>query len=192
MIRKFVLIYLITIFSFAWGYSAFKYQVFPGKYLLSMEKSVRTVFIDSPDKKSTDDGIENSSIVMLETQLENYMPSTDREYHEILIDSLKDRVSGPLIYSDGKIHNPEYRFLYGTFNFISGLTGAILLDDNHQVIHYWTFSESSLRSVTDIGRDGEGVSKSVKNPALRWPHGVEVFDDGSIIVSDDNRGGRHI
>ncbi len=65
------------------------------------------------------------------------------------------------------------------FTIISGLTwqrgtyfGAIMLDADGREVHYWPID---LESILSNGRDQENV----------YIHGLEVFEDGSIVVDAD-------
>jgi hypothetical protein len=187
MIRKLVLVYLIVVLSFAWGYAAVQYQLFPAKLLLSAEKFAKLALFKNSDPvppKSNGTGASDE----LDLLLTNYNSRDGREYQDIEIPGLKNRVRGPQMYSGRSGNNKGYRFLYGTFDFDTELHGALLMDDSNQVIHKWALSESSLKLLSGDGQGGESVSNTPGRAASRWPHGVAVFSNGSIIVTDHNRG----
>jgi DNA-binding beta-propeller fold protein YncE len=186
MIRKLVLVYLIVVLSFAWGYAAIQYQLFPAKILLSAENFARSILFESPDPVSPNSN-ESGTPDNLELQLTKYRSRDGRGYQDIDIPGLKNRVRGPQLYS-GSSSGGGYRFFYGTFDFDRALHGAILINDRNQVIHQWALSESSLEQLSGNNQVRESGPDTPGRPESRWPQGIAVFSDGSIIVTDDNRG----
>lgn len=97
--------------------------------------------------------------------------SQDRDYQEITELSLRSRRDNPEFFLDEKAPY-GYRLIYGAFDFDDKLHGAILLDPDGKVVHKWKISQ-------------EGTDYTYVNDENCFPHGLEVFSDGSIITAFD-------
>ncbi len=82
-----------------------------------------------------------------------------------------ERRAAPHLYISPE-RKPRLTFIYGVFDFDDGLHGAILIDENGKVAHRWRLMENpdNLES----------------KPNIRlYPHGVQVYPDGSVIFIFD-------
>lgn len=93
------------------------------------------------------------------------------DFEELALANLKDRRQNPHVYVSEK-RKPKLTFIYGVFDFTDGLHGAILLDENGQVMRQWTLSENAEKL------------ESQPNTRL-YPHGVLVDPDGSVTFIFD-------
>jgi len=65
-----------------------------------------------------------------------------------------------------------YRLLYGAFDFKTSFIGAILLDPEGKLAHYWNVSQ-------------ENVDWTHRPDNNVFPHGIDITRDGSIVVAFD-------
>ena len=84
---------------------------------------------------------------------------------------LKPRRQNPMIFISEDAPK-GYRVIYGVFDFIETLCGAIMLDDKGNVAHVW---EVSQKDVNWKHRPDTNI----------YPHGFEIAPDGCILVDYD-------
>lgn len=68
---------------------------------------------------------------------------------------------------------PGYRLLFGAFDFNPPAHAALLLDENSQVVHLWRLNEDAVKNA------------EVREDANKFPHGMEVLPDGSLLFAYD-------
>jgi hypothetical protein len=85
---------------------------------------------------------------------------------------LNPRRENPRIFLSNKA-SEGYRVVYGTFDFDECLHGAILINPEGRVIHFWHISQ-------------EGVDWEHENDTNIFPHGFEIAQDGSIVTAYDS------
>ncbi|MEM8667916.1 MAG: arylsulfotransferase family protein [Planctomycetota bacterium] len=96
----------------------------------------------------------------------------DRSYRGVDIPSMNSRRLAPLVFLDGEKAASGLRVIYGSFDFEDGLNGAVLLDEDGEIIHTWIVNELNLPWVNR--EDDE-----------KFPHGFLVEPDGSIVFAFD-------
>ena len=69
---------------------------------------------------------------------------------------------------------PALRLIYGSFDHKDGLNGALLINERGERIWEWVITEEGLNW------------QLIANEERKFPHGVIVDQDGSLIVAYDN------
>jgi hypothetical protein len=176
MLRKLTILYLIVVVAYAWGFSAMRYNFFPAKQFAALEQGLKSLFRDEPQPAATRSAERPvSAEKLLKHQLVDLSISGLREYGDMEIPGLDSRRKNPLLYTATGIAN-GYRLIFGSFDFSDNIHGAVLLGPDQHTIHRWVIPESEI-----VKQGGNG-------PNDRLPRGIAVFENGSIVVSDDNRG----
>ena len=99
----------------------------------------------------------------------NYKNKSDLNYKDLDNLPLNLRRAKPKMFLSDMA--PQgYRVIYGVFDFLENLHGAILLNPAGKVVNIWPVSQKEL----------EGYHQKDTNI---FPHGFEIFSDGSIITA---------
>ena len=122
-------------------------------------------------------------------QLFDYRWNSGRSYTDIDVPGLRSRRDRPRLFIDTETPPMAgYRLIFGTFDFESHLHGAILLDPDQRLVNTWVVDEDAIKDALKEASRQDGVSRTHKPPERRLPQGLEVFQDGSIVFNDGDRG----
>jgi hypothetical protein len=173
VIRKGLVIYLVIVIFFLWGFAVGQYRIFPASFIASMAGVVQSVFtlVDDQD----DAGIESEHItsgISLESQMVPFDKPEKRNYQVVDLKKYGLATSSPLYFRASDWGNDGYMLIYGAYALDDGLHAAILFDSNFNVVHHWVKKDLDIES-----NSGDGQV-----------HGLEVFPDGSIVFLDENFG----
>ncbi|HOP48063.1 MAG TPA: arylsulfotransferase family protein [Desulfobacteraceae bacterium] len=184
--------FLVAVIFFSWGFFAGEYETFPG----STVKQIRDEFVafvkgGEVNKKSIVEKLANDMGIRPERLLVRPEEKRKGEYQNLEIGGLKKRRSLPQIYMDkGKAFPSGYLIVWGAFDFETHLHGAILIDENGTVIHKWVPDEEAFVSeVKEYNKKlPKGKEVEYKPPQGRFPHGLVIYQDGSLIFNDGDPG----
>jgi len=197
VVRYISSIFLITVILFGWGYSAGEFGIFPGKPIKQILSDINA-FIQGGrhNKKSIAEKVANDLKLRPERMLSKFKKTSQRDYKKIIIEGLKSKRSNPLVYFDSspdadKAFPKGYILIWGAFDFKNHLHGGILINDKGEVVHKWIPSEENIVSAINVYNEKHPTIKGkieYKPPQGRFPHGLAVFSDGSIIFNDGDPG----
>ena len=189
ILRRLAILYLIALAFFGWGAAAARYGVFPWSLISPTEKQI-VAFVKGHDEEDTTllKKILNDVGITPSRQMMEFIPSDERSYRRVKIDGLKVRRNAPVVFS-GKKQARGYRFIFGTFDFIDHLHGAVLFDQDNNVIHRWIVNDHDRQRLIDAENVKNQTFRRELKPSFEaFPHGVEIFNDGSIIFNDGDSG----
>ncbi len=188
MIKILAILYIVALIFFGWGYAMVRYQAFPWQYFYPLEQNVIAFVQGDPDEK-TDlvEKIKNDIDARPSRQLHDYVKNPDRNYQRVSIPNLRSRRLDPLVYStEQKL--PGFRFFFGTMDFNEYLHGAVLFDQNDQLVHTWVLDQEKLLKRLEQDNKVNNKNIKIKPASRRLPHGVDVFPDGSLILAEGAQG----
>ncbi|MDH3588067.1 MAG: arylsulfotransferase family protein [Gammaproteobacteria bacterium] len=161
-----------------------QFQVFPYALIKSAHSDL-TAFVKGHAAEETTvlGKFLNDINLKPERQLVDFEPQHDRAYHNVQIDGLRARRALPLVHSVTGKYESGYRFIFGTFDFREHLHGAVLIDDTDTVVHRWILRDDDRERTL-----AEAQRKTYTPQVLKFPHGIELFSDGSIIFNDGDPG----
>jgi len=186
-------IFLLAIIFFSWGFITVEYKAFPWSLLNPIRDEI-LAFVrgGEANKKSIGEKLANDAGLRPERLLVDLTKNDKREYASLVIDGLRKRRELPLIYINGE-HGfpPGYLLLWGSFDFKNHLHGAILLNWKGEVLHSWMPEEKPF--VDEITAYNKMLADKIEKIGYqeakgRFPHGLAVFPDGSIIFNDGDHG----
>jgi hypothetical protein len=197
VVRYIACIFLITVILFGWGFSAGEFGIFPGKAIKQIQSDINA-FIQGGghNKKSITEKVANDLGLRPERMLSKNERTSQREYKEISIEGLKKTRKNPLIYLDSStdienIFPRGYILIWGAFDFKDHLHGGILIDKNGNVVHKWIPNEKDFVSaINAYNKKNPNPHEKVEYnpPQGRFPHGLSLFPDGSLIFNDGDPG----
>lgn len=156
--------YIILLVGLVWGLAAERYHIFPHSFIKQVELfwagGEAEAGLSLADKLINDINFSPHRFIV------TFTPNTDREYKTLDLLNANPRRDGPRLYMSEDAAQ-GYRLLYGPFDLKGGIHAALLLDETGKVIHSWPVA-------TD------------KSDVNVYPHGLEVFPDGTLIVSFDS------
>lgn len=185
--------FLTAVIFFSWGFSSAEYNVFPGVEIKKITNEV-IAYLQGGDanKKSIKEKIVNDIGWQPERMLVNSEIKTDRDYRPIEIIDLKKRRSLPVVFIDSKdAFPPGYLLIWGAFDFKRHLHGGILMDETGRMLHSWVPDENALISeIQAYNAQLENTENRIQYKPLqhRFPHGVTIFPDGSLLFNDGDSG----
>ncbi|MDA3894761.1 MAG: aryl-sulfate sulfotransferase [Desulfobacteraceae bacterium] len=188
--------FLIIVFSFGWGFCAGAFHLFPGNILIPIKNEI-TAFIQGVgyNKKSIAEKLANDLGLRPDRQLAKGAPQKQKNYQPLSFEGLKKRRQAPLIFTNdlqngNNVIPSGYLFIWGAFDFDDHLHGGILIDEKGNVVHHWVPDEKDFVSEIDAFNKTLPKRNRIKYdpPQGRFPHGVVVFPDGSIIFNDSDPG----
>ncbi len=188
MRRLIIVSYVVATLFFAWGYAMTRFQVFPWSWVAPIEQEI-LAFVKGADgeENKVTDKIVNDLNIRPSRQLYDYQASSDRSYSLVEIEGLRSRRQSPQLFSTHK-QLEGYRFIYGTFDYSDTLHAGILLDENNQLIHRWTIDQKALKEIITQKNKQDGGDRKLKPANLRLPQGLEVLNDGTLILNEGYRG----
>lgn len=169
LIRTLALLWLVFLGAFALGAYVVASQTWPYPLIAAVQAFVAgdagedTTLVD---KLINDLGITPARHVV-DSQLSYPIPSHYRSLEGL---PLNPRRAAPRMFLADQAP-AGYRLIYGTFDFVDGLHGAILLDPAGRVARVWTVSQEQ--------------PGALRNDANVFPHGLEIARDGSLVVAFD-------
>ncbi len=96
-----------------------------------------------------------------------------RQYTQLVLPNKLSRRRDPVVFISERA-TPALRLLYGSFDHQEGINGALLIDREGKLLWEWTITENGLPWRLIAGEE------------RKFPHGVIVDRDGSLIVAYDN------
>jgi len=172
--EKTALLFLCALGFVAWGYSIARFEVFPHALIAELEAFVVGGEVDADTglggKLLNDAGL--APVRSWRRFPEQVFQSTER----IKIPGMKfGRRVRPRMYLDAD-HAQGYRGVFGALDLRGSFWGGILFGPGGDPIHTWRLSTDSLDAEKD-------------NEFLRNLYGLHVFPDGSVIFTQQERGG---
>ncbi len=153
--------------------------------MIALETSIRgnfaKLFGKRPEPQPAVDQVKSIDIRL---QLVPYLSSITRNYQSLAYDDLNQRHQNPVVFPDAENITEGYRLLFGAFDFQAHLHGAILLNRDNNIVHHWEFDEVEIKKFFENTEVNNSIR--IPEPENRWPHGVEVFSDGSIVANLGN------
>lgn len=185
--------FLVALFFFGWGFFAGEYETFPGSTFKQIrDEIVAFVRGGESNKKSILKKLTNDMGIRPERMLVQPEERKIREYRNLEINGLKERRYLPLLFMDSEEVFPSgYLLVWGAFDFEMHLHGGILIDENGTVMHSWVPDEDAFVSeVNEYNKKIADKGKEVdyKPPQGRFPHGLVIYKDGSLIFNDGDPG----
>ncbi len=207
LLRTLSMVWLIAVICFVWGFLTVKHKVFPWKPANTIHKEI-IQFIAGHDEEetSTSEKILNDLNLVPERQLTEEFPEAEynrlasqqpnsRLYQGLTIDNLNQRRLAPIYYKSKAHDSNGYYFMFGPFDFDQHVHGALLLNNRAEVIHSWVFDETPVKkALLKVGEKFTAQGKAIPEsrifiePENRFPHGVALYPDGSIIYNDGDPG----
>ena len=93
----------------------------------------------------------------------------------------------PHLYTtDGQARG--YRFIYAAFDWDDAMHGAILLDENNNVVHRWIVDQQAMGEFFKQLTEQDGQPRTLNPPNRRLPQGFEILPDGSLILAEGRQG----
>lgn len=182
--------FLLLISFFGWGFIAGEYKIFPYPQINHVRKEIIAFYRGGrANKKTIAKKLINDIGFRPERLLVPLTTHRVRRYNSLEIPGLKKRRLKPLIYMGEKgAMPPGYLFIWGAFDFLEHVHGGILLDHNGNFIHKWIPDEHAFAN--EVRAYNEVMSKNIRYipPEGRFPHGVVIFPDGSLIFNDGDPG----
>ena len=180
MFKKFLILYLVALAAFGWGYGAMRYGFFPGSQLADLESRLKSQLKsqglgDSVPEPIAPDSPSQPGAGVPENQLVGLHLPANRDFRPLEVPGINSRRTSPLVFAAPDAAE-GYRLIFGAFDVDQGLYGALLLDPGQRVIKRWTFSQ--------FFTEQQGQTGSVAGR----PRSIAILDNGSVIVGDDNRG----
>jgi hypothetical protein len=200
MIRKALILYLLLVIFFTWGFVAVQYQVFPGRIIMAIEHRARALLVnpesesskpasalESPQDsvpESSDDSAQISEVAATveKSPLDIHMVAAianNRKYTPIDAGGF-DPAAAAVLFSTEQ-QQRGYRMIYGTFDLPNQPHAAILLDSGNRVVHSWNITETALDSLSDE------IAATIKSSPVSfmelWPQGILVERNGTVIVN---------
>ena len=167
-IRKFSGYYLVAIVAFCIGIVCAAYGVWP----YSAFKDAQEIFATDPHTGQT---FRTRLDAALDTRparaLVKYEIKDSAGFTALRPEKFSERRGDLLIRTSGQ-PLPGYLFLFGAFDFDGALYGALLIDPQGRLVHTWKITEADIAGA--VAADIE-----------KFPHGVEVLADGSLIFAFD-------
>jgi hypothetical protein len=173
MWQKIALVYLISIGFMAWGFMVGKYEVFPYRVIQEVK-----YFIDGHrlgKDTSVFDKLVNDAGLAPRRYMRKYPNAAVEGALPLDINDLKSRRDKPLVYVSPE-HHTGYRVVFGALDFNGVFWGGVLLSPEGKSLHTWKLST-------------EHLSTNTANDELRNLYGVHLFPDGSVIFTQQERGG---
>lgn len=162
--------WLLFLAAYGLGMATLKWELWPYRYLADAWGYIAGDDVEQTtlaERVLNDFGLRPARH-LVESQRNYAIPD---HYEPLAVSGLSARRAAPLVYfAPGAPRG--YRLVYGTFDFEDGLHGAILLAPDGTVQRRWTVSQEDAEWAV---RDDENV----------YPHGIEIFPDGSIVVAFD-------
>ena len=186
-------IFLLSVFFFTWGFFAEKNRVFPGAAINRISDEV-VAFVSGGEanKKTIVEKLANDAGLRPARLLVRFEKNENRKYEILEITGLKKRRSRPLVFIDRKKPFPSgYLLVWGAFDFTEHLHAAILIDEKGHVVHRWVPDENAfIAEIRDYNKKmaGRGNEFKYTPPQVRFPHGLAIFPDGSLIFNDGDPG----
>jgi len=163
--QKIALFYLAALSLIGYGFAIGQFHVFP--YFLL--KPVYVFLQGHPEEEtSLTDKLLNDANLRPARFLDKYTASRTRVYTEQTVPMANNRREKASVYLT-KTADIGFRVIYGAFDFIDGIAGAILIDQKGNLIHRWLVNEKDL--------PWELNAAELNN----FPLGFTIFSDGSII-----------
>ena len=173
-VQRLGLIYLGAIFIAVWGYGVGEYHWWP----YSLVKEISAFVEGDPEEVHTSvfEKLANDWGGHPHRKLVDYQPKKEhpqRAYETLSLPNKVSRRQDPLVFLDQKA-TKALRFIYGSFDHQNGINGAILLSEEGELLWEWIVHERDLSWPL------------IANAERKFPHGVLVQHDGSLIFAFDN------
>ena len=158
---KYALFYLLALACLAYGFVVGYAEIFPYQWIITVKDEIAFI------KNDLTGGVERFL-----TPYGDYDPA---DYESVKSQNIPWQVP-PLVR--GNVSPPGNILLYGTFDFDPPAHAAVLLDENNSVRHVWRVNEDAVK-----GKLAQGMH--VRDDAKKFPHGIDILPDGSIIFAYD-------
>ena len=157
--------YLVALCLVGYGFAIGQFHVFPYFQLGNLHDFLQG---HPEEKTSLTEKVLNDTNIRPARFLDKYTASRTRVYTEKPVPMASDRREMASVYLT-KSADIGFRVLYGAFDFIDGIAGAILIDQKGNLIHRWLVNEKNL--------PWELNAAELNN----MPLGFTILSDGSII-----------
>lgn len=173
-VQRLALTYLGALVIAGYGYMVGEHHWWPHGLIREILEFVE----GDPEEAETSvfEKIKNDLGVHPHRKLVEYNPiekHPKRTYKPLKLPQKRTRRSDPLIFLSDKA-TPALRLVYGSFDHKKGINGALLLSEHGELLWEWVISEEGL------------PWPLIANEERKFPHGVVVHSDGSLIVAYDN------
>ena len=177
-VQLIALLYLIALFSVAYGYAVGRFAVFPYSYIepLVAEFSAFSEGHELEKDSTLTEKLKNDFGWSFDRLLYSYDSIADTDTSPRAYPFLGNRKEPPLAFvvEDESI---SYRVVMGAMNLDDSFWGALLLDQSGNIIHHWNLSASQFNLASEL-RDTQKVL-----------YGAHVYPDGSVIFTLQEDGG---
>jgi hypothetical protein len=194
MVQRFAIYFLLIITVAILGFNAGRYEAFPYPLFADTIEEIEA-FVEGAEeedlsilqKLSNDINIKPGRFVVRDDRLDDV-----QQLRPLEIDSLNDRRQQPLIRASTSKTHGGYYLISGVFDFNDSLHGAVLMSPDGEVIHTWKFTYDAYKdvSIEDYLHEQqdssiEANSDRIRKSTNKFPHGVRLNPDGSLIVATD-------
>lgn len=173
-VQRVGLIYLGGIVLAVWGYGVGEHHWWPYKLVREISEFVK----GDPEEAKTSvfQKLQNDLGGHPYRKLIKYEPKKQhpkREYKTLTLLKKNTRRQDPLLFMTPDA-TKGLRLIYGSFDHQKGLNGALLLSAAGELLWEWVVTEEGL------------PWRLIANEERKFPHGILVQDDGSLIFTFDN------
>jgi hypothetical protein len=183
---------LLFLAAFAWGWQARDANVFPNslitEYITPLRKFVRggegDRHLSAIKKLANDLGGEPHRLLVSNPK----STTLDHRRRVSFADKRPRRHYPQMLTRKGSPQLAGYFLMFGTIDAEEALHGILVFD--HDGTHIQTIPIQEEFVARNISSGNEGVPKSFEYipPAQRFPHGLEVLQDGSLVFNDGDGG----
>ena len=171
--QKYLIVYLFISGAIILGYCIGRFQLWPSAAIDNIiefiEGHPESADSTTIQKLSNDLDIE-PHLKLVEYSAETNHP--ERDYKKVFLANSKSRRVSPLIFLHPD-RTPSLRLIFGSFDHNDSINGALLLSDDGDVIWEWIVHERLIQS------------KRLQSEMRKFPHGILVMNDGSLVFSFD-------
>lgn len=173
-VQRVGLTYLCALSIAIWGYGVGEHHWWPYRTIEELSDFIT----GDPEEAYTSvlEKLKNDLGVHPHRKLVNYQPKAehpDRQYQVLELPNKRSRRDHPLLFLDQNA-TKALRFIYGSFDHEKGINGAILISETGELLWEWVVHENDLSWPL------------IASAERKFPHGVIVHPDGSLIFAFDN------
>lgn len=173
IISRLAILYIACVASLIWGITIGLYKVWPYNII----KDVIAFVEGDPlaEKRSIMDKALNDMGIHPARYIRTFPERAVENTTQINVSGMKPRRARPELYIHPE-HQSGYRMYFGAMDYESSFWGAVLISPNGETLHTWDLSTLHLKGPE-------------ANDELFNLYGTHIFSDGSIIFTQQERGG---
>lgn len=154
---KYALAYLAALVCLVYGYAVGHFHIFPYQWLHTVYDEINYI------KNDWTGGVERFLVA--------YEHDPDKAFSEVESGRFSKKTAPELRANDPM---PGYRAFMGSFDFDPPAHAVVLLGPDQRVHHIWRLNEDAVPAEYEPRED-----------ANKFPHGMEILPDGSVIFAYD-------